>query len=70
MKNHDSSVRSITGGDFLSLHEASQDLNVDKRIIMNTVREMKMSVGLLFGKYTVFTKEQIVKLQIILGEAS
>lgn len=69
MKSHPASVKLMTNGKFMSLQEASIALKATKRDIMNIVRAKDMSVGLLFGKYTVFTKEQIEKLQILLEEA-
>jgi hypothetical protein len=60
-------LTALTNGSFVSLHDASKELLVDKHSIMEEVRKRGMGVGLLFGKYTVFTKDQVNQLKIWLG---
>ncbi len=63
MDKHKLNIKELTADEYYSLHDVSQELNVSKRDVMNYVRDIGMSVRLVFSKYTVFTKTQFRELK-------
>jgi len=60
-------LESITSRQYLSLSDASEYIGVDSHEIMNIVRQLGMRVFVLFGKYTVFTCQQVSQIGAYLG---
>ncbi len=54
-----STIKELTKGKCYSLHDASEELGITKREIMEAVRAHGMTIKILFSKFTVLTHSQV-----------
>jgi hypothetical protein len=55
-------IKELTGGSSYSLQDASEATGFPKNEIYDEAKAIGMTLGLLFGRYTVFTKAQVDEL--------
>jgi len=60
---HKIKVKDLTLGAYYSLQDASDELAVPKNEVYDAAKAAGMIVGLLFNKYTIFSKIQIDQLK-------
>lgn len=60
---HKIKVKDLTLGAYYSLQDASDELAVPKNEVYDAAKAAGMIVGLLFNKYTIFSKIQVDQLK-------